>query len=257
LLTDVEVPAGRFPADIGILCQNVGTARAVHRALRRQEPLTSRVVTLAGNGLTEQQNVYARIGTAVGDLIEHHGGYADDAAALIVGGSMMGIAQPSDAIPVTKATNCILVPDNSELGVARPEWPCIRCGECAGACPARLLPQELLRAANSADADTLESLSVQDCIECGCCDAICPSHIALTQRFIAAKRSLAARQEAQQFAAAAQARFDVRTERLTDEETRRLEEQEALRAGISDEDAKQRAIKAALERARRKKGEER
>jgi electron transport complex protein RnfC len=251
LLIDVEVPAGRFPADIGIICHNVGTARAVNFALTQHEPLISRVVTLTGGGLSEPRNVYARIGTLASDLIAHHGGYAADPAALIVGGSMMGIAQPSDAIPVGKSTNCLLVPDRAEFGAEKPEWPCIRCGECAGACPARLLPQELLRASQRSDAEQLEALGVPDCIECGCCDAICPSHIALTQRFISAKRMLAARREAREFAAESQQRFDERTQRMGEEEAQREQAQEALRARISDETHRQQSIKAVLERAKR------
>lgn len=252
LLLDAEVPAGRFPSDLGILCHNVGTARAVHRALTFDDPLTSRVVTLTGNGLTTPRNVYARIGTLVSDLIEHFGGYGDDAAALIVGGSMMGIAQASDAIPVTKATNCVLVPSAVEFGTATSEWPCIRCGECAGACPARLLPQELLRACERDDLPMLESLGVSDCIACGCCDAICPSHIALTQRFVAAQHSVSKHNAAQQFATASQQRFDDRSQRLADQQALEKQSQDVLRAQLMDKQAKQDSIAAALERVKQR-----
>lgn len=252
LLIDAEVPTGKYPADIGIICQNVGTACAVHNALTRNEPLISRVVTLTGGGIVEPRNVYARIGTMVADLIAHFGGYADDPAALIVGGSMMGIAQTSDAVPVTKATNCILVPDADEFGATNQEWPCIRCGECAGACPARLLPQELLRATQHENSALLENLGLDDCIECGCCDAICPSHIALTQRFIAAKQLLSYRHKAQVFAAASQSRFDSHTQRLAEQEHLEHENQESLRARLADSEAKKRSIAEALERARQR-----
>jgi electron transport complex protein RnfC len=60
------------------------------------------------------------------------------------------------------------------------------------ACPARLLPQELLTAVRSGNRPVLASLGVEDCIECGCCDFVCPSAIPLTVRFAAAKRTLGA-----------------------------------------------------------------
>jgi electron transport complex protein RnfC len=252
LLMDTEVPTGMFPADIGIVCQNVGTAYAVHQALSRGEPLIRRVVTLAGRGVARPQNVFARIGTRLSDLIAHFGGYGRDPAALIIGGSMMGIAQVSDAVPVSKATNCVLVPDHNEFASAKREWPCIRCGECAGACPARLLPQELLRATENGNVTTLESLGLRDCIECGCCDAICPSHIALTQRFIDAKQTLRLRHETQAFAERSQHRFDLRAQRLSAQHAAEQESQQALRARLATDEDKKRSIAAALERAKRR-----
>jgi len=232
LLIGAEVPSGTYPTDVGVICHNVGTARAVHRALMHNEPLISRVVTLTGGGIAEPRNVYARIGTLARDLITHYGGYADDPSALIVGGSMMGIAQCNDSVPVTKATNCILVLAEDSLAGTRQEWPCIRCGECASACPARLLPQELLKATVQHDSGTLKSLGLDDCIECGCCDLICPSHIALTKRFVDAKQDLAHTHNAKVFAEAAQSRFEKRSQRLAEQDEIEQQKQAALRAGI-------------------------
>jgi electron transport complex protein RnfC len=67
--------------------------------------------------------------------------------------------------------------------------PCIRCGDCSQACPAGLLPQQLLRYARLNDRAALTELGLRDCIECGCCDYVCPSQIPLTAAFIAAKHS--------------------------------------------------------------------
>ena len=256
LLTAQEVPSGGYPTDIGIVCHNVGTALAVHRALRFGEPLISRIVTLTGNGMARPRNVEARIGTAVGDLVAHFGGYDGEPAALIVGGSMMGVAQTSDAVPVTKWTNCVLAAGHYEFGGARTEWPCIRCGECAAACPARLLPQELLRATEAENFALLDTLGLDDCIECGCCDAICPSQIALTRRFAVARQALARRRAAEEFARESQMRFDRRTQRLEAYDDREQASQAALRAQVATRDDSTRAIQAALQRRRnRSRGE--
>lgn len=233
LLIGTEVPTGKYPSDIGVICQNVGTAHAVHRALAHNEPLTSRVVTLAGGGIAEPRNVYARIGTRARDLIAHFGGYSADPAALIVGGSMMGIAQSSDLVPVTKATNCILVPGEDGLATSQQEWPCIRCGECANACPARLLPQGLLRATEQQNIAALENLGLHDCIECGCCDAICPSHIALTRHFIVAKQSVSRARKTKMLAEIAQTRFEKRSQRIRTLDEFEQKKQATLRAGIA------------------------
>jgi electron transport complex protein RnfC len=191
LLTGDEVPSGRYPSELGYVCHNVGTAAALQRLAFHGEPLLSRVVTVTGGGIAIPQNVLVPLGAPLAELIEFCGGYAGDVARLIVGGSMMGVALPDDAIPVGKATNCVIAATADEIRTDLAEWPCIRCGDCAAACPSRLLPQDLLVAAQGRDFATLDTLGLGDCIECGCCDVVCPSHIMLTERFRGAKRERA------------------------------------------------------------------
>src|SRR5690606_15864392 len=168
LLTGEEGPSGTYPNAIGYVCQNVGTAYALQRLASSGEPAVSRIVTVTGLGVEQPRNVEAPIGTPIGWLIEQCGGYRDDVTRLIHGGSMMGYALPSDELPITKATSCILAATEDEIRVDFDEWACIRCGECASVCPARLQPQELVVAATARSFDDLEALGLDDCIECGC-----------------------------------------------------------------------------------------
>ncbi len=46
ILTGKEVPSGGLPADLGMVCQNVGTTFAVYNAICRGEPLISRITTV-------------------------------------------------------------------------------------------------------------------------------------------------------------------------------------------------------------------
>ncbi len=182
-----EVPAGGHPADSGVLCQNVATAAAVADFFERGQPFISRIVTVTGGGVRQPRNIEARIGTPAADLIALAGGYRDEPRRLIMGGPMMGVALASDELPITGATNCLIAATATDLGGAGPELPCIRCGACIEACPASLLPVDLLTAARAGDRAGLGTLGVNECIECGACDYVCPSHIPLTRHFIAAK----------------------------------------------------------------------
>lgn len=222
----LEVPFDGLPADIGVLCHNVATAAAVARWVCAGEPLTSRIVTITGDGVREPCNLEARLGSRIGDLIAQCGGYTDRAARLIMGGSMMGQPLPHDDLPVVKATNCILVASAGDLQPRDPELPCIRCGACSEVCPAILLPQQLHWFARIADLDALEAHGLMDCIECGCCDYVCPSQIPLVERFRETKPLLARRRAERAAAVAARARFEARNERLA----RLAEEQRAALA---------------------------
>ncbi len=199
LVLSREVPAGGHPADSGVLCQNVATAAAVADLFLGGQPLISRIVTVTGGGVAQPRNIEARIGTPVADLITLAGGYRDDprrlTQRLIMGGPMMGVTLGSDELPITCATNCLIAATVDELGGPsmggiEQEMPCIRCGACIEACPASLLPQELLVAARAGNLAELRTLGVTECIECGACDYVCPSHIPLTQHFIRAKATL-------------------------------------------------------------------
>lgn len=255
LLTGREIPADNYPADCGILTQNTGTAYAVHRLARQQEPLLSRIVTITGGAVAEPCNVEALLGTPVRDLIELCGGYLEIPARLIAGGSMMGIALPSDEFPVTQATNCLLVAAPGELREDRTEWPCIRCGACATACPVHLLPQELHRAAEHNDFATLETLALRDCMECGCCDAVCPSHIMLTEQFRTARRALQEHDKRSLFSAASAKRHQLREQRRQEELDDARSRQNALRQQVSgNAEDRHKAIEDAIKRVRDRKG---
>ena len=254
LLTGEEVPSGTYPNAIGYVCQNVGTAYALQRLASTGEPLTSRIVTITGRGVGRARNIEAPIGTPIGWLIDQCGGYRDDVVRLIHGGSMMGYALPSDDLPITKATSCIIAATADEVRLDYHEWACIRCGECASVCPARLQPQELVVAAVARSFGDLAALGLDDCIECGCCDVVCPSHIVLAERFRGAKRAYAQHERRMALSADAELRHKRRERRLetTAEDSRAA--QEVLKAELhADETARRQAIQAAVERARQRR----
>jgi electron transport complex protein RnfC len=218
----VEVPAGGLPADVSTLCLNVGTAAAVAHWIRDAQPLTSRIVTVTGDGVLEQRNLDVLLGTPLAALIFDCGGYTGRMSRLITGGSMMGQALPHDDMPVIKATNCVIAASALDLQPRAAEMPCIRCGNCSVACPAMLLPQQLHWYALARDLDALETYGLMDCIECGCCDYVCPSQIPLAERFRDMKPALSERLAARASAGAARTRFDARTARLERIENERL-----------------------------------
>ena len=214
LITGIEVPGSGLPIDAGILCQNVATAAALHTFLASGEPLISRIVSITGGGVKAPVDVRARIGTPISALIACAGGYTDTAQRLVMGGPMMGIALPDDRLPITKACNSIYVAAYTELPATTQPMPCIRCGDCATACPVNLMPQLLLQARHTSDYERLDALGLSDCIECGCCDYVCPSQIPLTRKFVVAKQQLREINSNHERATSAEQSYDAHVERL-------------------------------------------
>lgn len=260
VLTGEEVPARGVPPDIGYLCQNVGTAAAVARAVLRGEPLLSRIVTVTGDGVARPRNLEVRLGTPIAALIAACGGYTERAAHLLMGGAMMGFPLADDSLPVIKGTNCIVVASHEEIRPRAPATPCIRCGECAEACPAQLLPQQLYWHARAGELDALDEYHLFDCIECGCCDVVCPSQLPLTQYFRYAKTELWARDRDRARSDLARERFEARRERIeAEQEARRRRLEEKTRAADQargDESARKAMIDEALERVQARRDQD-
>ncbi|MDX5406867.1 MAG: electron transport complex subunit RsxC [Chromatiaceae bacterium] len=230
LLTNKEVPNGRRPVDIGIVMQNVGTAFAIAQAVLDDHPLLSRIVTVAGDTLNQPQNVLALIGTPVSSLLDFCGFQREANQRVIMGGPMMGFALADLSVPVVKTTNCILAPTANELPAASNEMDCIRCSNCADACPASLLPQQLLWYSKAKDSEKLAEYNLADCIECGACAYVCPSEIPLVQYYRVAKAELREQQREALKAEQAKARFEARNARLEREKQERAERNQQLAA---------------------------
>ena len=237
ILTGVEVPSGGLPADIGILCQNVGTCVAIHDAVILGKPLISRITSLTGEALARPMNVEALLGTPVGELLEFAGLDRSRLNRLIMGGPMMGFTLPDFDVPLIKTSNCLLAATAAELPPPPPAMPCIRCGECAEACPASLLPQQLHFFAIGQEHEQLKAHNLFDCIECGACAYVCPSSIPLVQYYRAAKGEIRDLEQKQLKAEQSKQRFELRQERL-----RRAEEQkEAERQARAERAARAKA----------------
>ena len=231
LLTGKEVPSGQYPADIGVLCQNVGTCVAVHDAITLGKPLISRFTTLTGDALKAPQNVEVLFGTPVAHLLEYADFEPKKLSRLIMGGPMMGYTLDSAAVPIVKTSNCILAASKKELPAPAPEQACIRGGMCEQACPASLLPQQLLWFSKSQEFEKAEHHNLFDCIECGACSYVCPSSIPLVQYYRHSKSSIREAREANVKSDLAKQRFEARKARqdaeAAEKEAKRLARQKA------------------------------
>ncbi|MAZ86872.1 MAG: electron transport complex subunit RsxC [Cellvibrionaceae bacterium] len=234
ILTGKEVPSGQLPASIGIVLQNVGTTVAAYEAVRFGKPLIERITTVVGEALQTQRNIKVRLGTPINHVLAEHGFLPKNASRLIMGGPMMGFALENENVPVVKATNCILAPGKKEMAPPAPAQACIRCGMCAEACPASLLPQQMYWYAQAEDYEKLEAHNIKDCIECGACSFVCPSNIPLVQHYRAAKGTMRQQAIEKEKSDRSRLRFEFRQERIAkaeaEKEAKRVTRKKAAEA---------------------------
>jgi H+/Na+-translocating ferredoxin:NAD+ oxidoreductase subunit C len=235
-ITGREVPAGKLPMHIGILCQNVGTTKAVHDAVVLGRPLTERVVTISGNAVPQPGNMNVRLGTPIRFVFAQHGLEDFEGLHVIHGGPLMGERLPSVDVPVAKSTNGMLAFTTDVMAEAhRRAEPCIRCGHCVEVCPVRLVPNELANQCRQDQFDRAQGYGLFDCIECGCCSYVCPSNIPLVQYFRYAKGEVGKINRERIFADLSRQRSQAREERIAREQADRAAKRARVKADVQED----------------------
>ena len=184
-ITKKEVPSGGLPMDVGVVVDNVSTARAIYRALEYGEPLIERGLTITGEGVKASKNVFARIGTPLSDLV-NYASPTEDAQRVILGGPMTGVAVDSLDIGISKGTSGTTVLPEMIVKKAS-ETNCIRCYRCVDACPTNLEPYLLYKQFKKKMFNEMKETHLMDCIECGSCAYVCPANIDHVKAFKTAK----------------------------------------------------------------------
>jgi len=247
VLTGKEVPAAKRSTDLGVQCFNVATAYTAWRAIAHGEPVVSRIVTVSGN-VGAPRNYEVLIGTPMREVLALASPKPDTDGA-IMGGPMMGFLVPSLDAPVIKATNCLIAHSPALFPPVPPEMPCIRCGECAQACPHELQPFEMYWYSRAKNFGKTQEYAIFDCIECGCCSYVCPSHIPLVQYFRFAKSEIWARERDKKAADGAKERFEFKQFRDEREKAEKAEKLAKAAAAQAAKLAAEAAAKAAEESA--------
>lgn len=195
-LLRAESPLEGRSVETGAFTINVATAFAIAESVDERKSLTHRYVTICGDVKTPQVICFP-LGTQVKDLINYCGGFVGIPSRIIHGGPMMGKSVTDLSLPLTKASNGIIVFNEAHDGKL-PESPCIRCNRCVEVCPVRLEPQNIDLAYRSGDLFTCDQLLATACINCGCCTYVCPAKRNLAATITKASSEIKAQKEAQE-----------------------------------------------------------
>jgi Na+-translocating ferredoxin:NAD+ oxidoreductase subunit C len=214
-LTGTRLAPGQRPTAAGYLVLNPATVHGLHRAVSLGQPLIERIVTITGPAIPNPVHRWVRIGHPITDLLDAH---LPQVAAQLAGGELEVLhGGPVTGWPLAAAA--VVGKQTYGLYARRPRWtvprPCINCSRCVDVCPERLLPQVLLRLADSGQWPAAQRHGIEHCIECGACDLVCPSELPLLRHFRHSKSVLARRREADARAQAAKQRFEQHQQRAS------------------------------------------
>ncbi len=190
-ILDREVPSGTLPSKVGVVVQNTATAALVYEGIVNGMPLIEKVVTISGKAIEKPMNLKVRIGTMFRDLLDYAGVEREEVDKLVMGGPMMGMAQPSEDVPVVKGTSGLLALTTAETNPCKAK-NCILCGKCIGACPMGLEPLMYAKLAKFNQWEEMGKYKLMDCISCGSCSYICPANRPLTEAINIGKAKLRA-----------------------------------------------------------------
>lgn len=183
--TGKVVPQGKVPITVGCVVMNTETVLNIYNAINRQENVTYKYITIAGE-IKKPCTVKVPIGITVKELLDMAGGITREDTSLIMGGPMMGrLCNERDI--VTKTTKSILVlPNNckpiekrkrkTRINIRNAMSVCSQCEMCTSLCPRALLghsikPHEFMRAlANGLTNVTEPYINTFFCCGCGLCE---------------------------------------------------------------------------------------
>ena len=182
------VKPGKLPITQGVIVYNVETMYDLGRAVRFNEPVTKKWLTVGGN-IKNPTVTRVPIGAKLSDIFKMLNIELSEGDSVLDGGPSMGKIVNPHTYSVTKTTKGILIlPDdtqavlakkmNVKMAIARAETACCQCTRCTDMCPRNLLgyplePHKMVRTSMGV-AEVMPDmvLSATLCCGCGICESL-------------------------------------------------------------------------------------
>ncbi|MBW1616126.1 MAG: 4Fe-4S dicluster domain-containing protein [Deltaproteobacteria bacterium] len=189
-LLNIELPPDKSFIDIGVDFISAEAVAAIAQAYNTGKVPVDKLITFVkkdGSKLLAK----ARIGTPIKNLCAACDTAIDNNDRLIIGGPMTGSAIYTDDYPILNKTDAVIVQAADNISLTS-DYPCINCGTCVAACPARLSVNMIVRYLEAGLYEVADDeYDLSACIECGLCSYVCISKIPIFQYIKLGKYELA------------------------------------------------------------------
>lgn len=175
------------PPDVG--CVGLHNLWSLGRVGRTGLPLTETVITIGS--FEHSGNYIVKDGTTTGELLDFARITLKDGDTVVRGGPLRGESLDRLDRSVTKGTYGLFVVEAGTIPPMQGHSPCVNCGACVLACPARLSPSILSRYAEFALHERCRKEHIDACMDCGLCGYVCVARRPVLQYIRLAKHKLA------------------------------------------------------------------
>ena len=190
-ITGKRIPPGGLPLNVGCIVDNVETIVNIAKAVKENQPVTEKYVTVTG-AVKQPQTFKVPVGISYADCVKLAGGAALSDYAALSGGVMMGGLIEDFSQPLSKKVGGIIVLPRDHYLIRRNSasketytrighGQCDQCSLCTEMCPRYILgypiePHKVMRnLLMTGEAKQRASLWAQYCVECNVCTHIaCP-----------------------------------------------------------------------------------
>ncbi len=196
-LLNQDIPVTIPFSELGIGILNVEAVLALKTVFVDKRPPVEKVVSVIHKD-GRISFVRARIGTPVADILTQLDISTDQGDRMVFGGPMTGHSVYSEQMPVMQTTDAIFIQDKDHI-VPPSDNPCVNCGECVRACPAKLPVNMLVRLLeNRLYEEAAQNYDLLSCVECGLCSYVCMLHIPVFHYIMLGKHELALQRAAEE-----------------------------------------------------------
>jgi electron transport complex protein RnfC len=184
------VPAGRTCEQMGYAFFSAEAVASIGKAFATGSiPVTKTVTLIDKSG--RRSLFAARLGTPVTAVLQSAGITLENHDRLIFGGPMTGAAIYDPQQVIRADTDAIMVQAAADVSLVS-DYPCVNCGECVRACPARIQVHMLVRFLEAGlYEDGADRYDLHACVNCGLCSYVCVARIPIYQYIRLAKHELA------------------------------------------------------------------
>ena len=186
----ITTPPARALTDVNVGVISAETVIALGQTFAEGKPPVTKVLTVIDKN-NRSLGVRARVGTPAKHILNALKITVTEGDRLVFGGPMTGRGIYSEEIPIGPGTDAIMVQDKGQVTPASSD-PCVNCGECVRACPARLPVNMLIRLLeNGLYEEAAREYNLLSCVECGLCSYVCIMQIPIYHYIMLGKHELA------------------------------------------------------------------
>ena len=173
-LTSIELSRSKNALRVSCAVFDWRETVAIARAFLYGEKETGETVTVSGD-IPDPMTTHIPYGTKFSEIFSYCGESLALETTVIVGGLLRGREVSEEDVFGSGLSPVILCGEENISSFDGER--CVRCGECAHACPMMLMPMYLSFACSLNKASLAARFDIDSCIECGACQYVCPSEI--------------------------------------------------------------------------------